>query len=343
MTAPSLGRPVLGIIILFFWLALSQTGAIELPVFAFIASSNQGSVYPGRTDREYEYTEQYRFGIGTDSLQVAGLSLDFEIRAFNKLDQYIPYIHTFELGWQRDRHKISVGTQSIGIGGSYSFADRDVMHPAFGGWLFESRRFNSVSFIYGSPNKNTSFALGGNQASRLMSKAAIHVQTLCHNLDAGVIANISDPHWHSPSLTTNLHYKYSYKELALKADLMAKKVLPYKDRPQPWEYAAAWEADIPILQTAQLCVASLYEDRAFAPKQRWELHSWFNKELGSLTVSPGYSIYAINSDTIQSLNASLSWKFYQQCRLELIYKHNLDTFAGSHHDLALQTLLYFNL
>lgn len=334
-------RVLLAIMLLSIW--LQPIVAMELPLWAKAASSYQGTWYPDRQGLDLEWQGKYLFSIGVDSLRYGPLSLNCEIDAREQVDGFVPTLNKLQISWHRERHTITLGTQGIGIGRDYWFTERDVMHPAYQGWMWESTRLHSVDYTFNHSPWQSNLAFGGNQSARAMVNAELEYQTNSHTLGAGIRGSTSDSHWHSPSLIGILKWQHHAPSHDIKADLMAKKVLPHQDKPAREEYAVAGAGVWRFAACWDLLTGAEYQHNEYAPKEFLGLHLALRHQWNAVDIMPIYSWQKLMGESIHSPGLQVNWHFYKECHLGLIYQHHLGPFKESRHALALQADLRFDM
>ncbi|MBP7194387.1 MAG: hypothetical protein KBA79_01045 [Candidatus Cloacimonetes bacterium] len=327
----------------FLWgMATVSSLALDIPVFARAATSNQSSWYPDREGRSLDWDEKYLFAVGIDSLRQADFGLDLEIRAEERLDSFHPVIHTFLLSWVKNSHSLELGTQNIGLASAYDFARRFVAYHAYDGWLFEATRLNAVGYGYHHGFLDITARLGGNQISRGIALLGIGLTPYNQEISAGIRATVSDSHWHSPSLISNLKLKLDLDAFSHNTDLMMKQVLPHNDRPAREEYALASEIAYRFSPRFSFVAGGLYEEREFAPRRISEFHTALDWSFGKLTLSPCFSSKTLTDSREDSYGALLRWAPLPQVRCDLVYKYETGPYDENRHVFAVQTDLRFD-
>lgn len=322
--------------------SVAKIHALELPVFALASGSYRSSLYPDREGRKLDWEGRYFYSMGIDSLHIEPFTLDLEVESEARLDGYHPVIQTFVLGWQNKGHLLELGTDGIGIGADYWFAQQNIAHYAYDGWLFEAARLNALSYTYSKPCFGARIALGGNQLSLATALAEVVQKSPKHEFNTGLRATVSDTHWRTPSLIASLGYKHNSRAVSIKTDLMAKEVFKEKDRPSRREYAAAGELCYQLSSSFRFMLGAVYELREFAPKKTAELNAGIHYQLRPLILHAVYQISSHDEALLQSAELKLSWPFYERCRIELGYRFNYGPYDEIRHDLLVQSVLRFD-
>lgn len=333
---------ITGSLILTCWMLLSQGWAVDVPVFAKAVTSNQCGWYPDRIGRTLDWDEKYLLSLGIDSLRVTPFGLDLEIGVNEQLDGYRPVIETFLLSWEKESHRLELGTRKTGLGKGYRFAERFVSYPAYDSHLFENDRFNSVSYIWKQRSLSAGAALGGNQLSRGMAIANLAYKAFGQEIEADLRATVSDSHWRSPSLIANLRLMIDLGDFSQRVDMMLKEVPAYNHRPKRQEHAFATEIVYRFTSSTDIAVGGLYEERESVPRSRSELHTSIQQSIGVFQVSPGFSSVIVDQGGESSYNLLINWKPVPQSDIGLVYKFQKGPYDEIRHLFAVQTALRFD-
>ena len=273
---------------------------------------------------------------------MASFGLDLEIGVNEQLDGFRPVIETFLLSWEKESHRLELGTRKIGLGKGYRFSGRFVEYPAYEGYLFENDRFNSASYTWTHGNLSAGAALGGNQLSRGMATANLAYNAFGQEIGAGLRATVSDSHWRSPSLIANLRLMIELGAFSQRVDLMFKEVPAYNHRPERQEHAFATEIVYRFTPSTDVAVGGLYEARESVPRSRSELHTSIQQSFGVFQISPGFSSVIVDQGEENSYNLLVNWKPVPQSDIGLVYKYLKGPFDEIRHLFAVQTALRFD-
>lgn len=308
--------------------------AVELPFYLDIKGATALSYHPQREPRPLKWDENYLIDFGFETVEYGACDAQLRLQASQYLHRYQPYIHTLEVGYNKGKHRLALGTNAIGIGKDY-WQSSFLIYPHRNEFLFENNRLNAISYTYGDKNLRLKAALGGNRLSQSMGILGLDYK----GMQIDIRSTASDAHWNNPSLISHLGFSHQSAQLGFKTDLMHKYVFAFSDRPSRSEYALAAQASYLLLPEATVSLAATHEHREYAPFDAQEYHLAISKVWNKVTVSP-YLAYRSADECLQS-KLLTTYEFYPDARLGLAYGIGKPKDSDLYHEFILQADLAF--
>lgn len=275
--------------LLILWLGIVCLPAIELPLVLSWESNNELSFLPEQTDKQYRFREFYQLGLGTDSLQVKGMSVQFWLQNRADFLSNQMEMQDFALGYQTAGLSLEVASRLAGYG---QLNQTNPYHQIFAtqdDFRYQGTRFNYLGLSY----RGFTLESGGNTQNQLMLKATYHSNCKPNGFSysLGQEARIHDSHWHTPVAISSLAFRQSSDTYTLLCESALSRFIEHDETPahnsyylliqgklkaKPWlqmfgtaEYRES-EPNRKISKLVDAGTSLFYKQMVFTPGFRWD-------------------------------------------------------------------------
>ncbi len=320
-------------------------GAIDIPLVLKWDSANSIFYAPPQTTKKISWSEFYRTGIGLDSLSINDTYASFLIQNHANFITNQLKLHSFELGYKKDKWQISGTTEPIGYGARNTLNLYHFVSPDMDDFPYQATRFNGIKLIEFSSTSSIGLAVGGsvhNQAIGWAQYAYLGGQPR-YTINLKQEVRGQDNHWRSPVSISSLRFSYQKYPLLLNTETAYSYFVAMNKTTAHGSVYALGEVDLIVLNN--LTIYALAEIKQVEPSsdysQRYQCAA--STALGQIIISPGVLHNVMEHHTYNKAYISADYYLNPSMRFGLIYGYEGSNLSSGKHSLGIQSSLSYDL
>lgn len=327
------------LIVIVLWLSIACMPAIELPLVLSWDSNNELSFLPEQTEKQYRFREFYQLGLGIDSLQVKGMTVQFWLQNRADFMSNQLEIRDFALGYKADVVRIEVASRLTGYGQLNQTNPYHLVSATQDDYRYQGTRFNYLGLGY----RGFELECGGNTQNQLMVKAAYHSKNISEGFSYSLAqeARVHDSHWHTPVAISSLVLRQNSSNFALICESALSSFLLYDETPAHNSYYLLLQGKLLIKPALQVFGSAEYRESEPNRKVSKLLDAGTSLFYKQLVFSPGFRWDYLAGGESATYYLSNDWHFLPGQRVGLLLQAN----AGSNpvYSLGFQASLRYAL
>ncbi len=291
---------------------------LELPLQIAWDSHNELSYLHSQSEKEYNWREFYRIGIGLDSLAVGAFRASLLLQSRADFISNPVEISEFSLAYGIGKATLFAASLPHGWGRPNSLNPLARIYEAQDDFRYQATRFNRLGVAY----QGFELSSGGNQLNQAMLALAWEGEITEKGLSYRLAqeGRARDSHWNTPVSITSAAIRLRQPQLELNCEAALSHFFEYDNtRSHNSHYALAAARFTPCKNLALFACAEYKENEASGFISRFGEGS-MSASFGKLCLSPGLRFDQMADDSYSTLYLSADWCFQPQQRIGLLYR-----------------------
>lgn len=319
--------------------ALGSSYGIELPLILAWDSHNELSYLPSQSEKEYNWREFYRIGIGLDSLSLGDFKTSFLL--LNRADFISNQVEIseFRLGYTINRIELSAASLPFGYGRLSRLNPLPRISANMDEYRYQATRFNRFGLAY----NGFELLAGGNQHNQAM----LSISYTGFHPAAGISyklaqeGRIRDSHWTTPVAISSAELGYWHSGLQLSCDATYSRFIEYDKTPGHDSFYALTEVRVTPFERIAVNACAEYKENEPTGFVSKFVDGSLSASFGKFYLSPGFRIDKLAGDSFSTAYFSADWLFLPGQRIGLHYR--CENLSNPVHILGLQASLDYRL
>lgn len=313
--------------------------SLDLPLQLSWDSHNELSFASEQSEKEYNWREFYRIGIGLDSLRAGPLRADLQLQSRADFITNQVEIRDFHLACELRGVTYSAASELFGYGRQNRLNPLHRISADMDDYRYQATRFNHLGLSY----KGFSLAAGGNQHNQAMFAVAWEGILTQAKLGYRISqeGRLKDSHWNTPVTISAAKVEYTDSWARIAGEAAYSHFFAYDNTPVHGSFYAL--ADFRLYTASWLALNGSTEYAEAEPNgtRTFSIDSSLSISKHQLNLSPGFSFHRIGQTEVSGLSFGADWLFPPQQRLGILYR--CVDLQQPIHVLGLQASLNFRI